>query len=60
MRTASNLRAVRRAASRKAASGEQLDAAIRVARAEGATLREIADAAGVSAQRVHQITGRKQ
>ncbi len=60
MRTSSNLRAVRRAASRVATGRDELERAIHAARAEGATLREIAEAAGVSAQRVHQITGRKQ
>lgn len=55
MRSASNLRAVRRAASRTTESRAALDAAIRQARAEGATLREIGDAAGLTPQRIDQI-----
>lgn len=38
----------------------RLQAAIITARREGATLKEIADAAGVTPQRIQQITGPKE
>lgn len=50
-----NLNAVRRAASRAAQALEARDEAIRKAHTDGATLRAIAEAVGLSFSRVHQI-----
>lgn len=52
---AANLNAVRRAAAKAASASQARDDAIRKAHAEGATLRAIAEAAGLSYARIHQI-----
>jgi hypothetical protein len=51
------LASVERAAAKAAVSREALEAAIRVAHAEGASLRAIATAAGVSHEQVRRILG---
>jgi hypothetical protein len=49
------LASVTRAASKAVSAGEARDATIRAAVADGATIRAVAAAAGLSAARVHQI-----
>jgi hypothetical protein len=51
-----DLRRVERAASKVEEARRDLREAILAARASGETFRDIADAAGLSHQRVHQIT----
>ena len=53
--TTKSLAAVRRTAARALTASEQRDAAIAAASAEGVPMRTIAEAAGLSHQRVHQI-----
>lgn len=50
-----DLRRVRKAAEKIRSANEECRAAIVAARASGETLRDIAEAAGLSHQRVHQI-----
>ncbi len=49
------LREVERAAAKAAVSRETLEAAIREARSQGATLRDVAKAAGMSYETVRRI-----
>lgn len=49
------LAAVRRAAAKATAASHARDEAIRAAHAQGETVRAIAEVAGISFQRVHQI-----
>lgn len=54
----STLTTVTRAAAKAASASQARDDAIRKAKAEGATLRAIAKAAGLSFARIHQIVNR--
>ena len=54
-----DLRRVSKAVSRIRDAEEELKEAILAARASGETLRDIAEAAGISHQRVHQIVNEK-
>jgi len=53
----SDLEKVKQAAAKAAVSREELEAAIREARGQGASLRDVAKAAGMSYETVRRIAG---
>lgn len=57
MPSADRLARVRRATARRARAEEEWRAALKAARQDGMSLRQIATAAGVSHVRVQQLTG---